>query len=111
MKIWITGLLIAGATKSVEHEIKKQKSGFLGTMKVHMAASSIALMTSSMMQLVVSSLINAITAKAVKRAGKRNKGGFLPLLTLPLMMKGILRKGVTPAGRGYNKMEHMDKKF
>ena len=39
---------------------------------------------------------------------KQQEGGFLPLLTLPLMIK-VLGKGVTREGRGYDKMNHMNK--
>ena len=53
------------------------------------AASLIASMASSLIQIVASSLINAITGKRVKRAGKELEGGFLPLIALPLMMKGL----------------------
>ena len=52
-----SGLFTDGATEKVKHEIKKQKSGFLGAMVAPMAASLIALMTSSLMKLVPSSLI------------------------------------------------------
>ena len=62
-----------------------------------MAASLIALMAFSLMQPLASSLINVIT-------GKGQEGGFVPLLALTLMIK-VLRKGVTRAGRGYNKMD------
>ena len=44
---------------------------------------------------VASSLINAITGIGVRRTGKIQEGGVLPLLTLPLAMK-VDR-------RGYNK--------
>ena len=71
-------------------------------MMAPMAASLIALMASPLIQSSISSLINAIT-------GKGNKGGFLPLLALPLMIKVMSRKGVMraregvrSAGRGYN---------
>ena len=52
-----SGLFIDGATEKVKHEIKKQESGFLGAMVAPMAASLIALMTSSLMKPVPSSLI------------------------------------------------------
>ena len=50
------------------------------------------------------SLINAISGKGVKRAGKGQEGGFLPLIALPLMLKSM-------TGRGYNKMDHMEENF
>ena len=75
-----------------------------------MAASLKARMTSSLKQIVASSLINVLTGKRVTSAGKGPEGGFLPLLALPLMMK-VLGKGVTRAGRGYNKMDYVDKNF
>ena len=52
-------------------------------MMAPMAASLLASMVSSLVQPVTSSLINAIT----------RKGGFLPLLALPLMIK-VLGKEV-----------------
>ena len=64
------------------------------------AASLIAPMASSLIKRVASSLINAII-------GKGNKGGFLPLLALPLMMK-VLGIGIRKAVRGY---DNMDKNF
>ena len=60
-------------------------------------------MAASLIQPVASSLINSIT-------GKRQEGGFLPLLVLSLMIK-VLEKGVRRAGRGYNNMDHMDENF
>ena len=74
-----SGVLIDGATETAKHEIKKQEDGSLGAMMATMAASLI--------QPVVSSLINAISEREVKRTEKRQKGGFLPLIALPLMMK------------------------
>ena len=67
------------------------------------AASLIAPMTFPLMQPVASSLTNAITEK-------RQEGGFLPLLALPLMIK-VLGKGVRSAGKEYNNMDKMDKTF
>ena len=68
-----------------------------------MAASLIAPMASSLIQLVAS-LINATTGKGVRKEGKEQKGGFLPLLVAPLILKAVF-------GRGYNKMDYMDKNF
>ena len=42
---------------------------------------------------------------------KRTSGGFLPLLPLLLVIKPMSGKGVTRGGRGYNNMDHMDKKI
>ena len=75
-----------------------------------MAASLTVSMASSLIQPVASSLTKAITEKGVMRAGKRLEGGFSQLLAFPLMMK-VLGKGVRRAGRGNNKMDHMDKNF
>ena len=60
-----------------------------------MTFSLIAPMTSSLIQTVDSSLINAISGK---ENGK--KGRCLPLLAFPLMMK-VLGKEVTRAVKGY----------
>ena len=73
-------------------------------MVVPMSALFVALMASSLMQPVVSSLINVLTRKRVLRAGVGQQGRFLPLLALPLLMK-VLGKGVTRAGKGYDYME------
>ena len=76
----------------------------------HMTASLIQPVAFPVMQPVASSLINAITGKGVMRAGKGQKGGFFPLLTLPLIMK-VLGKGVTRTGRGYNIINQKDRNF
>ena len=47
---------------------------------------------------------NAVAGKGVRRAGKGQEGGILPLLALPLMFKVI-------SGWGYNNMDNMDKNF
>ena len=103
-----SGLLIGGASKTVNHEVEKQERGFLPAMMVPMAASLIASMASSLIQSVAYPLINAITGKGVIKAGKGQEDGILPLLTLPSMMK-LLGKEVTSAGKGDNNMNHMDK--
>ena len=59
-------------------------------------------MTSSLIQPVASSLINASTGKRVKRVEKGQEGVFLPLLALPLIVK-VLGKGVLKALGGYKK--------
>ena len=56
----------------------------------------------SLMQPAGPSLINAISRKGIRRAGKGQEGEILPLLALTWMMKAM-------SGRGYNKMDHMDK--
>ena len=110
-----SGLLTDGATETVKHEIKKQEVGFLGSMMATMAASMIAPM--ALIQPVASSLTSVMFGKGVTTAGNVQEGGFLPLLTLPSMVK-VLRKGVTRAGKGVrragkgcNNMDHMDKNF
>ena len=45
------------------------------------AALLTAPMASSLIQCIASSLINTITGKEVKRGGKGQENGFLPLLT------------------------------
>ena len=108
-----SGLLTDGATETVKHEIKKQEVAFLGSMMATMAPSMIAPM--ALIQPVASSLTSVMFGKGVTTAGNVQEGGFLPLLTLPSMMK-VLRKGVTRAGKGVrragkgcNNMDHMDK--
>ena len=59
--------------------MKKQKGGFLGVM--------MAPMSSSLIQPVASSMMNAVTGKGVMRARKRHENRLRPLFTLPLMMK------------------------
>ena len=60
-----------------------------------------------MIQPVAFSLINAVFGKGVMTV---RKGGFLLLLALPLIMK-VLEKGVTSAGRWYNKLDHIARSF
>ena len=74
-----SNLLTDGATETLKHEMKKQKGGFLGVM--------MAPMSSSLIQPVASSMMNAVTGKGVTRARKRHENRLRPLLTLPLMMK------------------------
>ena len=54
--------------------------------------------------------MNAISGNGVMRAAKRKEGRFLPLLALSddEMMK-VFGKGVTIAGRRYNKMNYIQK--
>ena len=104
-------LLIDGATETVKNEIKKQEGGFLSAMMAPMAASLISPMASLLIQPATSSMINSINGKTAMRARKGDEGGFLPLLALPLMIRSMSRKRVTRVGRGYNNMDHMDKKF
>ena len=65
-------------------------------MVASMTVSLVAPMASSLIQPADSSLINGIF-------GKGQKGVFLPLLPLPLMMR-VLGKRVRTAGERYNKM-------
>ena len=67
-------------------------------------ASLIAPMVYSLIQPLDSSLINAITGKEVRRAGKGQECGLLQLLAAPSVLKVMF-------GWGYNKMDHMDKNF
>ena len=76
----------------------------------HVAASLLAPWVSSLIQPVAFSLINTITGKGLTRAEKGQKGRFLLLLALPLMMKDLW-KGVTRPGRGYNIMDNMNNYF
>ena len=66
-------------------------------MVASMTVSLVAPMASSLIQPADSSLINGIF-------GKGQKGGFLPLLPLPLMMK-VLGKRLRTAGERYNNMD------
>ena len=75
-----------------------------------MAASLRAPMVSSLIQTVASSFINVISEKIAMTARKGQDGGFIPLLTLALMIE-VLEKGATKAGKIYNNMDHMDKKI
>ena len=81
--------LINGASETIKHEVKKQEGRFFEAMVAPMVASLIQPVTSSLIQPVASSLIKAIAGKGVMRAGKRQEGGFLPSLALPLMIKAI----------------------
>ena len=74
-----SNLLTDGATETLKHEMKKQKGGFLGVM--------MAPMSSSLIQPVASSMMNAVTGKGVTRARKRQENRLRPLLTSSLKMK------------------------
>ena len=102
IKIVESGLLIDNATETVKHEIKNQEGGFLGPVLAPMTA----LVIFSLIKPVAPLLINAITGKWVRGAGKRQEGKILSLLTLPLMIK-ILGKGVRRAGRGNNNINEI----
>ena len=78
-----SGLLNDGASKTVKHGVKQQEGRFLPAMMAFMTPS----------------LINAIAGTEIRRAGEGQKGGVLPLLALPLIVK-VLGKGVTRAGSG-----------
>ena len=95
-----SGLLFNGVTEIVKHEIKKQEGRFFGAMMAPIPDWLIAPM--------VSSMINAITGKG---EGKEQKGRFLSLLALPIMITSVSGKGGTRGGKGYNNMDHMDKNF
>ena len=71
---------------------------------VPIAASLMAPMAFLLIKRVASLLMNAITGKGVKRAGKGQEGA------LTLMIK-VLGKAITRAGKGYNNTNHMDKHF
>ena len=47
----------------------------------------------------------------MRGAGIGKEGGFLPLLALTLLIKAMSGKGVARAGKGYNNMDHMEKKL
>ena len=72
-------VIINGKNKKEE-----QESRFFLPMMEPVAASLIAPLASWLIRPVASSLLNAITGKRVRRAGKGQEGGFLPLLALPL---------------------------
>ena len=59
-----------------------------------MAALLVTPMASSVIETVTSSLINTITGKGVWRARKGQEVGFLSLLSVLLLLKGIFGKGV-----------------
>ena len=58
-----SGLLIDGATETVEHKTKNQKGRFLGAMMAPMDVSLIAPMASLLIKPTTSSFINAISGK------------------------------------------------
>ena len=91
-------LLINGATEPVKWS---KKGGFPGAMMTYVAASLLVPWVSSLIQPVAFSLINTITGKGLTRAEKGQKGRFLLLLALPLMMKDLW-KGVIRPGKQYN---------
>ena len=58
-----SGVFINVEFETVKHKIKKQGERFVGDIKAAMAASFVALMAFSLIQPVVSSLINDIGGK------------------------------------------------
>ena len=83
-----SGLLIDDATEIVKHDVNKQEGRFL--------AAVMALMAAVMVQSLFSSVVKDITGKGIKRAGKRQEGGFLELSDL--IVKAIAGEGVMRAG-------------
>ena len=73
-------LLTDGAYETVRHT-KKQEGGSLPALMAPVTSSKIA----SLIQPVVSSLINAIAVKGVRRARKGKEGGILPILIVSLL--------------------------
>ena len=55
-------VFIDGATETVEHEIKKQQGRFLRAL--------LAPLTSSLVQLVISSVVKVLSGRGVRRAGR-----------------------------------------
>ena len=80
-----SGLLIDGATETVEHEIKKQEGGALPVLMAPMAASLIAPMAFSLKQLAASSFVKCTFGKGVSE----KEEGFLTVLEGHLLLKGI----------------------
>ena len=76
-------------------------------MMAPMVALLIVIMASSLIQSVASTLY---LEKESWHQEKDQKADLLPLLGLSLMMK-VLGKGVTRAGKGYNNMDHLTKRF
>ena len=75
------------------------------------AVSLIALMASSFMQPVISSVINAITRKGVRIAEKGKERGIFPLVALLLTIKALSGKWFTRVRKRYNNLDHMDQNF
>ena len=59
------GLLIDGATETVNYKMKKQKSGFLGALRVPLATS--------LVQTNIFLIVKSLSGKRVRTAGKRCK--------------------------------------
>ena len=86
-------LLIDGAYETVRHT-KKQEGGSLPALMAPVTSSKIAALVASLIQPVVSSLINAIAVKGVRRARKGKEGGILPILIVSLL-KTMTEKVIT----------------
>ena len=99
----------ANETQNVKHKIKKQEGGFLSAMMAPMASSLItgcimlSVQRTLLKEPVAPSLINAIFEKGVRKAVIEKESGII-LSLVPLISKAI-------TGRGYNKMDHIDKTF
>ena len=58
----VSGVLIDGATEIVKHEIKNQEGRFLGAL--------LALLAASLVQTVISTVVEGIRGRGVTRAGR-----------------------------------------
>ena len=90
-----SGLLIHGATETVNYEITKQEGGVLTALIAPMTAALIKPMASSLIQPVASLFKKCIFGKGVSET----LGGFLLLLVAPSLLKGVFEKGIMRAGR------------
>ena len=57
-----SGVLIDGVTEKIKHEIKRQEDGFL--------RASLAPLTPSIVQPVISSVLNGISERGLRRTGR-----------------------------------------
>ena len=77
-------------------------------MMAPVAASLIAPVGSFFMHPMNSSVINVITGKGVRKAGKGQQSGILLLSVLSLIIRAMSGKGLRRARRGYYDMDYMD---
>ena len=103
-----SGLLIDCATETVKHEIKKQKGALVRAITTPMAASLVA--PNLRYNLWLLYWLMLYLEKESWEQKKRQEGGTLLLLTLPLRMN-VLEKRVTGARNEYNNRDQMDKSF
>ena len=88
-----SGLLTDNTSETVKDQIKKQEGGFFGGSDDTYGCFNNSTYDKYIDTSCGSLLINPITGKKVRRAGKGQEDGILTLLPLPLMFQDISEGG------------------